>query len=97
MGLALILVATIIALRWRRLKPDYRVRFHGRAGITYSDPRGVVELDGEMLVGRHSYVLYADRMKLTKPGTRDHLDDDWRAEIIARVEACVGQGRLDVA
>lgn len=96
-GLALVLLATIVVLRMHRPKRDYRVQFHGRAGITYSDPRGVVEVDGEMLVGRYSYVLYPDRMKLTKPGTQNHLDDDWRAEIISRVEASVGKGRLDVA
>jgi hypothetical protein len=78
-------------------REGYRLEFQGRAGILYADDRGVVSVDGEMLVGERSYVVYLARMKLLTPGTRSELDDVWRAEIVARIERAVGRGKLEVA
>jgi hypothetical protein len=76
---------------------DYHIRFHGRAGLTYTDQRGEVEVDGEVLVGDRSYAIYPDRMKLVRTGTSIVIDEPWRAEIVSRIgEAVGGRDRLEV-
>jgi len=97
-AVALLFMVGTALKKIRHAVRGYDITFQSRAGITYRDKRGIVTIDGEMLIGSdHTYAIWTSSMRLIKPGTCSEIDETWRTEIIERIERAIGSGKLEIA
>ena len=81
------MISLLVGLKCKLKKP-YRVKMHGRAGLTYKENERSMFVDCELLLdkGQHGICIYKDSIKGWKnPHDNQALDDVERRRILINI------------